>query len=92
MVIQSVTFYSQLRNLNGSISVGRITYTQWIKFVWKLILLWVIICRGDVDCAYNWLLKISQEALGNLFKGLTGKTDACLKLVGSTSNKRVITM
>ena len=31
-------------NLNGSISVGRITYTQWIKFVWKLILLWVIIC------------------------------------------------
>lgn len=46
------------------------------------------LCCGDVDCAYNWLLKISQEALGNLFKGLTGKTDACLKLVGSTSKKR----
>ncbi|GEQ07789.1 hypothetical protein SHA04_06660 [Staphylococcus haemolyticus] len=45
------------------------------------------LCSSDVDCAYNWLLKIAQEAFVNLFKGLTGKTDACLKLVGSKSNK-----
>lgn len=65
MVIQSVTFYSQLqRILMGALVVGRITYTQWIKFVWKLILLWVIICLcGDVDCAYNWLLKILKKHL-----------------------------
>ena len=73
----------------GALVVGRITYTQWIKFVWKLILLWVIICLcGDVDCAYNWLLKFLKKHLEICLKGLTGKTDACLKLVGSTSNKR----
>ena len=74
--------------LMGALAVGRITYTQWIKFVEVDTIMGNYLCCGDVDCAYNWLLKISQEALGNLFKGLTGKTDACLKLVGSTSNKR----
>ena len=35
----------------GALAVGRITYTQWIKFVWKLILLWVIICAVAMSIA-----------------------------------------
>ena len=37
--------------LMGALVVGRITYTQWIKFVWKLILLWVIICAVAMSIA-----------------------------------------
>lgn len=37
--------------LMGALAVGRITYTQWIKFVWKLILLWVIICAVAMSIA-----------------------------------------
>ena len=39
------------RILMGALVVGRITYTQWIKFVWKLILLWVIICAVAMSIA-----------------------------------------
>lgn len=37
--------------LMGALAVGRITYTQWIKFVWKLILLWVVICSVAMSVA-----------------------------------------
>lgn len=37
--------------LMGALAVGRISYTQWIKFVWKLILLWVIICAVAMSIA-----------------------------------------
>ena len=30
--------------LMGALAVGKISYTQWLKFAWKLILVWVIIC------------------------------------------------
>jgi len=30
--------------LMGALAVGKITYTQWLKFAWKLIIIWVIIC------------------------------------------------
>lgn len=30
--------------LMGALAVGKITYIQWLKFAWKLILVWVIIC------------------------------------------------
>ena len=30
--------------LMGALAVGKITYTQWLKFAWKIILAWVIIC------------------------------------------------
>lgn len=37
--------------LMGALAVGRISYTEWIKFVWKLILLWVIICAIAMSIA-----------------------------------------
>ncbi|PNZ30523.1 short-chain fatty acids transporter [Staphylococcus petrasii] len=37
--------------LMGALAVGRISYTEWIKFVWKLILLWVIICAVAMSIA-----------------------------------------
>ncbi|PTI48038.1 YfcC family protein [Staphylococcus succinus] len=30
--------------LMGALAVGKITYTQWLKFAWKLIIVWVLIC------------------------------------------------
>lgn len=30
--------------LMGALAVGKITYTQWLKFAWKLIVVWVVIC------------------------------------------------
>lgn len=30
--------------LMGALAVGKITYTQWLKFAWKIILTWVLIC------------------------------------------------
>lgn len=30
--------------LMGALAVGKITYTQWLKFAWKLIIVWIIIC------------------------------------------------
>ncbi|KKI65446.1 YfcC family protein [Staphylococcus cohnii] len=30
--------------LMGALAVGKISYTQWLKFAWQLILVWVIIC------------------------------------------------
>lgn len=30
--------------LMGALAVAKVSYTQWIKFIWKLILLWVLIC------------------------------------------------
>ncbi|GGB03949.1 YfcC family protein [Macrococcus hajekii] len=31
-------------SLMGALAVARIPYTTWIKFVWKIILLWTVIC------------------------------------------------
>ncbi|WP_251517367.1 MULTISPECIES: YfcC family protein [Staphylococcus] len=30
--------------LMGTLAVAKISYTQWLKFVWKLLIVWVIIC------------------------------------------------
>src|SRR5699024_7171526 len=30
--------------LMGALAVGKITYTQWLTFAWKLIVVWVVIC------------------------------------------------
>ncbi|MCG7338003.1 TIGR00366 family protein [Staphylococcus sp. ACRSN] len=30
--------------LMGALAVGKITYVQWLKFAWKLIVLWIIVC------------------------------------------------
>ncbi|MCY1605711.1 YfcC family protein [Staphylococcus pettenkoferi] len=37
--------------LMGVLAVGKIPYTQWLKFAWKLILLWVIICAVAMSVA-----------------------------------------
>ncbi|MCY1601324.1 TIGR00366 family protein [Staphylococcus pettenkoferi] len=37
--------------LMGALAVGKIPYTQWLKFAWKLILLWVIICAVAMSVA-----------------------------------------
>lgn len=38
--------------LMGALAVANISYTQWIKFVWKLILAWVVICAVAMSIAY----------------------------------------
>lgn len=38
--------------LMGALAVANISYTQWIKFVWKLILAWVVICAVAMSVAY----------------------------------------
>ncbi|CAM3137459.1 YfcC family protein [Staphylococcus argensis] len=37
--------------LMGALAVGKIPYTKWLKFAWKLILLWVIICAVAMSVA-----------------------------------------
>ncbi|MEJ7490759.1 C4-dicarboxylate ABC transporter permease, partial [Staphylococcus pettenkoferi] len=37
--------------LMGALAVAKISYVQWLKFAWKLILLWVIICAIAMSIA-----------------------------------------
>ncbi|PTK93926.1 YfcC family protein [Staphylococcus gallinarum] len=37
--------------LMGALAVGKITYIQWLKFAWKLILLWVVVCSVAMTLA-----------------------------------------
>lgn len=37
--------------LMGALAVGKITYTQWLKFAWKLIIVWVLICSIAMSIA-----------------------------------------
>lgn len=37
--------------LMGALAVGKITYTQWLKFAWKLIVIWVVICSIGMSIA-----------------------------------------
>ncbi|MGO3048771.1 C4-dicarboxylate ABC transporter permease [Staphylococcus casei] len=37
--------------LMGALAVGKITYTQWLKFAWKLIVVWVLICSIAMSIA-----------------------------------------
>lgn len=37
--------------LMGALAVAKISYTQWLKFAWRLILLWVIICSVAMSIA-----------------------------------------
>lgn len=37
--------------LMGALAVGKITYIQWLKFTWKLILLWVVVCSVAMTLA-----------------------------------------
>lgn len=37
--------------LMGALAVAKISYIQWIKFAWKIILLWVIICAIAMNIA-----------------------------------------
>lgn len=37
--------------LMGALAVGKIPYPKWLKFAWKLILLWVIICAVAMSVA-----------------------------------------
>lgn len=37
--------------LMGALAVGKITYVQWLKFAWKLILIWVIVCGVSMTLA-----------------------------------------
>ncbi|MBU7217752.1 YfcC family protein [Staphylococcus gallinarum] len=37
--------------LMGALAVGKITYIQWLKFAWKLILLWVVVCSVAMTIA-----------------------------------------
>ena len=37
--------------LMGALAVGRISYGQWIKFAWKLIVIWVLICAIAMSIA-----------------------------------------
>ncbi|MEJ7541401.1 YfcC family protein [Staphylococcus intermedius] len=38
--------------LMGALAVAQISYGQWLKFVWKLILIWVVICMMAMSIAY----------------------------------------
>ncbi|HEC2157271.1 C4-dicarboxylate ABC transporter permease [Staphylococcus delphini] len=38
--------------LMGALAVAQISYVQWLKFVWKLILIWVVICMLAMSIAY----------------------------------------
>ncbi|MBF0842469.1 MULTISPECIES: YfcC family protein [Mammaliicoccus] len=35
-------------SLMGGLAVAGIPYTQWVKFIWKLLLLWVIVCMVGI--------------------------------------------
>ena len=37
--------------LMGALAVARISYTQWLKFAWKLIVVWIIICATAMSIA-----------------------------------------
>ena len=37
--------------LMGALAVGKISYTEWLKFVWKPILIWIIICSVAMSIA-----------------------------------------
>ncbi|WP_320424519.1 YfcC family protein [Mammaliicoccus lentus] len=38
-------------SLMGGLAVASIPYTQWVKFIWKLLLLWVIVCMVGIFVA-----------------------------------------
>ena len=35
----------------GALVRGKISYTEWLKFVWKPILIWIIICSVAMSIA-----------------------------------------
>lgn len=37
--------------LMGALAVGKISYTEWVKFVWKPILIWIMICSVAMSIA-----------------------------------------
>lgn len=38
-------------SLMGGLAVAGISYTTWVKFIWKLLLLWVVICLVGIIIA-----------------------------------------
>lgn len=40
-------------SLMGALAVARIPYTTWIKFVWKIIVIWAVICIGAMIIYMN---------------------------------------
>lgn len=38
-------------SLMGGLAVAGISYTKWIKFIWKLLVLWVVICMAGIFVA-----------------------------------------
>ena len=51
MVMRLAMCFSNICYFDGALAVGRITYGQWIKFAWKLIVIWVLICAIAMSIA-----------------------------------------
>ncbi|WP_323704635.1 YfcC family protein [Mammaliicoccus sp. Dog046] len=40
-------------SLMGGLAVAGISYTTWVKFIWKLLLIWVVICMAGIFIALS---------------------------------------